>query len=278
MLLHYRLRHRKGNPMTNPAETYESFMVPTLFEPLARQMLDLVKPSVGDRVLDVACGTGIVARRLAETVGADGNVTGIDITPPMLAVARARSEQEGLDITWVEGAAEALPFPDESFDLVVSQAALMFFADPQKALAEMHRVLVPGGRVAVSVFQAIDRHPFYQELHRLVERHLGTSGVADIFSLGDAEHLRMMLELAGFSGVTITPLSVTSNFGKPDEFITGEIDVDTASIPAMQHLDEAARQNLRDTIRQEMAGPLGDVTLNGRVVIPFYAQIASGYR
>lgn len=263
--------------MTNPAETYESFMVPVLFAPLAQQLLTVAQPAAGDRILDVGCGTGIVARLASEMVGANGEVTGVDTTPAMLAVARSISEREGLSIEWIEGAAETLPFPDQRFDLVLSQAALMFFVDPQQALAEMRRVLAPGGRVAVSVFQSIDRHPFYQTLHELVLEHLGTSGVADIFALGDAHRLQAMVEQAGFNEVAITPITVTSNFGPPDQFIAGEVDVDTASIPAMQHLDETAREELRSTIREQMAGPLADVTREGQVVIPFYAQIVTGH-
>ena len=104
----------------------------------------------------------------------------------MLSVARTMADEEGRSIVWSEGQAEALPFPDETFDLVFSQFALMFFTDKAAALAEMRRVLAPDGRVTLSVFQAIDRHPFYQALDKAIDRRLGTSAVEQIFALGDA--------------------------------------------------------------------------------------------
>ena len=121
---------------SNPAETYERFMVPPLFAPAAERLLDIARPRPGERVLDVGCGTGIVARSVASRLGAAGTVIGLDLSPGMLEVARLMSEQEGLTIAWHEGRAEALPFPDGSFDLVLCQFALMFFADRRQALRE----------------------------------------------------------------------------------------------------------------------------------------------
>jgi SAM-dependent methyltransferase len=263
--------------MTTPAETYERFMVPVLFEPLAHQLLEIARPQAGERILDVGCGTGIVARRVAAALGPEATVTAIDRAPPMLEVARKTSEHEGVHIQWLEGSAEDLPLPDETFDLVLSQAALMFFTDPPQAVVEMHRVMKPNARVAISVFQSIEQHPFYQALHHLIEDRLGNSGVADIFALGNSDHLRTLLERAAFHDVEIVPVSVTANFGPPEQFIAGEIEVDTAAIPAMQHLNEQERAALRATIREQMTEPLNEVTTDGEVVITFHAQIARGY-
>ncbi len=238
--------------MSNPAETYESYMVPTFFAPWAAYLVQSANPQPGERVLDVACGTGIVARRVAPHVGSHGKVIGLDLNPHMLTVARAAAEREGLAIEWHEGRAEKLPFPDGSFDLVLCQFALMFFADQRAALAETHRVLTDGGRVALSVFQGLERHPFYQRLHEVIERRLGMSGVSDIFSLGDADALRTLLTGAGFGYVEIEPVSMTARFPDPEGFLAGEIDVDTAAIPSMQHLDMKARQEVTAAIREEM--------------------------
>ncbi len=135
----------------NPAEVYESFFVPAMFAPLATLVLDRVSPRPGERVLDVACGTGIVARRAARLVGDGGRVVGVDPSPAMLAVARSAAVSEDVSVEWQEGTAEALPFPDASFDLAFCQMGLQFFPDKQAGLTELHRVLVPGGRTAVSV-------------------------------------------------------------------------------------------------------------------------------
>jgi SAM-dependent methyltransferase len=263
---------------SNPAETYESYMVPPLFAPSAERLLDVAKPRPGERVLDVATGTGVVARAAAPRVGPAGTVAGLDFSPGMLEVARAASAREGLAIAWHEGRAEALPFPDGRFDLVTCQFALMFFADRPAALTEMHRVLVDGGRVAIGVFQRIECHPFYVALDESIERRLGSSGVGGIFSLGDADALRALLADAGFREIDFAPYTVTARFPNPDLFIAGEIDVDTASIPAMQHLDAAARQELTTAIRDDVAGPLREVTEGDHVVLPFHCYIARGYR
>ena len=264
--------------MSNPAETYESYMVPPLFAPFAQRLIDAAEPRPGERVLDVACGTGIVARRAAPHIGSTGKLVGVDLSPDMLAVARTVAGRDGLAIDWHEGRAEALPFPDGSFDLVLCQFGLMFFADRQAALAEMHRVLAPGGRAAVSVWQGLDRHPFYRALHEAIEQRLGTSSVQDIFALGDADELHGLLSRAGFRDVAMEPVSLTACFPDPEGFLAGEIDVDTAAIPAMQHLDATARREMTRTIRDQMEEPLRRVTEGDQVVIPFHAHIARSYR
>jgi SAM-dependent methyltransferase len=262
----------------NPAETYERYMVPALFAPAAEHLLAVARLQPGERVLDVGTGTGIVARLAAPNVGPLGTVTGLDASPDMLSVARASALAEGLSIDWHEGQAEALPYPDQRFDLVLSQFALMFFADRQSALAEMRRVLAPGGRMALSVFAGIDRHPFYVALDEAIARRLGTSAVGAIFALGDADALRGSLIQAGLREVVIEPFSITARFPQPDAFLAGEIDVDTAAIPAMQGLDPAARRELTTAIQQEMAEPLRAVTDGDAVQLTFHVLIARACR
>jgi SAM-dependent methyltransferase len=223
----------------------------------------------------VGSGTGIVARHVEPLVGEDGTVAALDINPHMLAVARESAEREQRAIAWHEGRAEALPFPDGAFDLVLSQFALMFFTDRPRALAEMHRVLAPTGRVALSVWQGLARHPFYAALDDAIQRRLGMSGVREIFALGDAGELRALLTGAGFRDVVIEPVSMTARFPNPEAFLAGEIDVDTAAIPSMQHLDAPAREAVTTAIREEMAGPLRGVTDGNHVVIPFHAHLAT---
>ncbi len=264
--------------MSNPAETYESYMVPALFAPWASYLVGSAKPQPGERVLDVACGTGIVARCVAQRLGAQGKVVGLDLNPHMLTVARAAAEREGLAIEWHEGRAEQLPFPDSSFDLALCQFALMFFADRHAALAEMYRVLTKGGRVSLSVLQGLDRHPFYQTLHDVIQQRLGMSSVQDIFALGDADKLRTLLTEAVFQHVEIEPVSMVARFPDPEGFLAGEIDVDTAAIPAMQHLDAQARQAIVAAISEDMKMPLQEVTEDDHVVLPFHVHIARAER
>jgi ubiquinone/menaquinone biosynthesis C-methylase UbiE len=129
---------------------YERYFVPVIGAPLATDLIDIAGLRPGERVLDVACGTGIVARLAAERVGSTGTVTALDINPAMLAVARSVASP-GMSIEWYESSAEAMPLPDEAFDVVLCQLGLQFFPDRLAALREMQRVLAPGGRLVICV-------------------------------------------------------------------------------------------------------------------------------
>jgi hypothetical protein len=140
----------------------------------------------------------------------------------------------------------------------------------------MHRVLTGGGRIGISVWQSLDRHPFYQTLHDVLQHQLGMSGVQDIFELGNADELGTLLADAGCDNVEIKPVSITARFPDPQVFLAGEIDLDTAAIPSMQHLDAQARQAIVAAISKDMEAPLrmeGDHN-----VIPFHAHIALARR
>jgi len=133
----------------NFPENYERWLVGPLFRSFAERTLDEVQPSRGQRILDIACGTGIVARLAKERIGAAGHVVGVDISSDMLAVARAVAPS----IDWREGNAGALPLHrGEQFDIVVCQQGLQFFPDKPAAAGEMRRALTRGGRLAVSTW------------------------------------------------------------------------------------------------------------------------------
>ena len=260
--------------MTNPAEAYESYMVPVLFGPWASDLVEAAEPRRGERILDLACGTGIVAREAARRLGAAASVTGLDASSNMLAVARSAAVRENRKIEWREGRAEALPFRDGAFDLVLCQFGLMFFSDPSAALNEAHRVLESGGRLALAVWQPLDRHPFYRTLHQVIQRRAGVSALEQIFSWRDAGELSRSIEGAGFRSIDVEPVSKTSRFPNPEGFLVSEIAVDTASIPTMQSLDDRARERIVAAISQEMQGPLDAVTRGDHVVIEFHAWVA----
>ncbi len=139
-------------PTSNPAQTYEKYFVPYKFRPWTEELLERAMPQPGERVLDVACGTGIVARMVAQRTNGQAQLAGLDLSPAMLEVARSASEREGLEIAWHEGSASALPFPDGSFDLVLVQQGLQFFPDKAAAAGEMYRVLAPNGRAVTSTW------------------------------------------------------------------------------------------------------------------------------
>jgi SAM-dependent methyltransferase len=152
------------------------------------------------------------------------------------------SEQQRNKIKWHEGQVEFMRFQHASFDLVVCQQALQFFADRKLALSEIHRVLTTGGRFVFSVWQGLDRHPFYEKLHRVIQNRFGMSGVETFFQLSDRKKLFSLLGAVGFRDIEIEPVSITARFPDPEGFLAGEIDVDTAAIPSMQHLDANERQ------------------------------------
>jgi ubiquinone/menaquinone biosynthesis C-methylase UbiE len=249
-------------------------MVPALFAPWSTYLIQRANPRPGEHVLDVACGTGIVTRNVAPRVGSQGVVIGIDLNPNMLSMARVAAEREGLSIEWRLSPAENLPFPDGNFDLILCQFGLMFFRDRHASLMEMHRVLRPGGRIALSVWQSLDRHPFYQTLHEVSQRHLGKSSVQAVFSLGDSNELRKLLTDSGFEPVEIEPMSITARFPQPEEFLAWEIDVDPADTPALRNLDPEAQKVVLATVRQDMQRSLEEVMQDNQVVLQFHAHVA----
>ena len=137
----------------SPAETYEKFMVPAIFAPWVSSLLNLADLKHGERVLDVACGTGIVARSAMEKVGEDGHVVGLDFNTGMLGVARALLPS----VEWQEGDATDMPFSEGRFDAVLCQQGLQFCSDRSAAVGEMYRVLAPGGRVVISAWLPLEQ-------------------------------------------------------------------------------------------------------------------------
>src|SRR5881628_2301555 len=186
------------------AELYERYLVPAIFEPWAMALVALAAPQPGERVLDVACGTGVVARLVAPHVGATGHVVGLDLHAGRLAVARALPPAPGAVVEWREGDALALPLAEAVFDLVCCQQGLQFFPDRRTALREMYRVLVPGGRLALNVWRALEHNPVALAMAQALGRHVSPEAEAfrhGPFTLGDAEALRALVIGAGFSEV-----------------------------------------------------------------------------
>ncbi|MER8800707.1 methyltransferase domain-containing protein [Mesorhizobium sp. M0998] len=115
------------------ADLYERYLVPAITALWAADLMDRAAPQSGERILDVACGTGVVARSAAERMGS-GQVVGLDINTGMLAVARSLPRGAGARIDWHEGSALEMPFPDSAFDLVLCQLGLQFFPDRSSRL------------------------------------------------------------------------------------------------------------------------------------------------
>lgn len=205
-----------------PAEVFDRLFLPAMAGPWAVRVADAARLGPGDRVLDVACGTGAVASEALRRVGPEGQVAGLDLSPGMLAVARRKLP----DLDLRQGRAEELPFDDEAFDAVTCQFGLMFFEGRAAALRDMGRVLRPGGRLSVAVWDAMDRTPGYTALTETVEKHLGTGAGIPIraaFALGDVDVVRSLLEVAGFTSVQARSIDATARFPSVADWVEAEV-------------------------------------------------------
>lgn len=258
------------------AETYEKYFVPAMFVPWANVLLRHASPQPGERVLDVACGTGIVARLAAPLVGSSGQMVAVDVNPAMLAVAGAHPAPSGATIHWQEGNAAALPFPDGAFDVVLCQHGLQFFPDRAGAVREMRRVLVPGGRALAIVLQALARHPVFEALIESAARHLllPISAVMTPFALSDADELRTLFMAAGFEGVEVFPESVTVRFPEPERFVPLAFMSSAAAVPAFTQLETPARKALLETVCAEVEPTVRRYRKTDFVTFPMFAHLA----
>jgi ubiquinone/menaquinone biosynthesis C-methylase UbiE len=212
----------KGQVNRNAAEIYEEFFIPALFQEWAGRVADVAHIQTGQRVLDVACGTGILARTVSNRVGINGSVVGLDINEGMLAVAAKKAPA----VEWRQGKAEALPFENNSFDAVVSQFGLMFFEDRQAAIREMFRVLKSGGHLAVAVWDSLDNTPGYAAVVKLLQRLFGeqtANAIRAPFILGDVEELRSLFRDAGIPDVQITTIAGTARFPSIEAWVYTDI-------------------------------------------------------
>jgi ubiquinone/menaquinone biosynthesis C-methylase UbiE len=212
----------KGQVTRSAADIYDEFFVPALFQQWAPLVADAARLAPGQRVLDVACGTGILAREAAKRVVPGGSAVGLDRNDGMLAVARRQAPA----VDWRSGRAETLPFPDAGFDAAVSQFGLMFFDDRQAALREMWRVLKPGGRLAVAVWDALENSPGYAAMAALLQRLFGQRIASELhapFALGDPQVLRALFAEAGIAGAEISTHAGMARFPSIESWVRTDV-------------------------------------------------------
>lgn len=208
---------------------YERHKVPQMFAPMAEIFLGHVGLRSGDRVLDVACGTGIVARMAAPRVAPSPCIAGVDSHQGMLEVARGCSAEAKLAIEWLHGDASALPFPDESFDAVLCQQGLQFFPDPLRALNEMRRVLAPDGVLGLCVYGAPSR--YNRALSEGLAQYAGADGAARAlipWGLSDENVLLALVAGAGFNDLALKRGSIVRRVVPSQEWVLQ----DTGGTPA----------------------------------------------
>jgi len=255
-------------------EVYERELVPAVFGAWAPILVELAQPCLGDRVVDVACGTGIVARIAAARVGPTGHVVGVDLNPAMLSVARSVTPTDLMSaapLQWEEASADKLPLPDGSFNVVYCQLGLQFFADRAAALSEMRRVLGADGRLALMVWRGIHESPGFTALAEALERNVGQAAATIMrapFGLSDAEELAGLVRAAGFKGVTAQQQSGTVRFASVESFVLSYVAGSPLFGPVSQAPD-AARAALITDVRSA----LKQYTNDGELAFPIAAHL-----
>lgn len=252
---------------TEAAEVYERKFVPALFAEWAEYVVEVAGIGPGHSVLDVACGTGVVARTAADRVGSSGRVAGVDLNEGMLAVAR-RIRPE---IEWHHGNADDLPFASGSFDVALCQAALMYFPDRVAALREMARVVVDGGAVVAQVWDRFEKQPPYRDFAQIAARYAGPEAldlIGSYFSLGDTQVVTDLFREAGLRVTSTLTRTGAVRFASVNEFVAGEIE----GSPLIDRIDDAAYER----IRTDAEKALSSYVRNGRTEIPIEGHIVTG--
>jgi ubiquinone/menaquinone biosynthesis C-methylase UbiE len=249
--------HEAWQLQGNAAELYERHLVPAITAVWAADLVARAAPAPGERVLDIACGTGVVARLAAERMGS-GEVIGLDINGPMLAVARGLPPPSGAEVSWQAGSALDLPFEDGGFDLCLCQLGLQFFPDRGKALREMARVLHPGGRLALSVYDAIETTPLAHALAESLDRRIrpGASAIKRAeHGFSDPVALRALATAAGFRDVVVQPVTQTIRFASARLYARIQLSA-TPLAGLVREMDEAAHEALADAIAADLRSAL----------------------
>ena len=251
------------------AEAYEAAFVPAFFAQWAPILCDAAGLSAGQKVLDVACGTGIVARTAAGRVG-PAHVTGVDLNQAMLTVARRVRD----DIDWRQGDAAALPLADRSCDAVLCQMALMFFPDRIGALREMARVAVPAGTVAVLVPAGLDAQPAYGPFVDVAARHAGLQArslLGTYFACGNLDDLTGWFGQAGLQVTATSTDSGIARFPSVDALVTTEVE----STPLGERITAEVYERIRHGAREVLA-PF--TAADGALEAPFAVHVVAARR
>lgn len=228
-------------------ENYEQFFVPAIGRPVARDLVRLADLRPGENVLDTACGTGIVARLASEKVGDKGSVTGLDVNPGMLAVARSVTPMNK-SIEWHQASVEAMPLPDERFDVVFCQLGLQFVEDKPAALNEMRRVLKSGGRLYLNMpGPAGSLFVIFAEAMKKLIGPEAAGFVTHVFSLNDTSEIRQLIKNAGFQDISVEAENKMLTLPAPEEFLWQYVQ-STPLFGVWSQVDEKVQKSLEQEI------------------------------
>ena len=234
---------------TSAAEAFEKYLVPTVFGPWSRSLVDLADPKPGERLLDIGCGTGAAARYAAEIMPETGAVAAIDLNAGMIAHARALDSGGAID--WREGDIMALPFDDGTFHSIIGNQVLQFLPDRAGALAEMQRVMTQDGRAIFGVYCQLDLCPAHCAVASALEKHdIDPSGIQHPYSFGDPMVLGDLLAAAGFRDVSVVRRTMEARFASPKAFVEALAAGGPSARHALEQLgDDGLAQVIDDVTR-----------------------------
>jgi len=259
----------------NAPLAYDTYIADVFLQGYSHRLVEVAGIKPGDRVLDVACGTGVVTRLVANKIGSAGQVVGLDLNAGMLARARA-SRQTPAAIEWRLGSATDMPFADETFDCVICQHGLQFIPDKAAAVFEMLRVLADRGRTVISVWRSIEHCPWQAAIADALERNVGSEQAAQIrsgFSFGDADQLQQVIVAAGFRGVEIRIDRESIRHASIAEYVPGYISA-TPVAAAVAVLDKEAQAKIITDVRDAIAA----YRVGEGLAAPIEAHVAIGHR
>jgi ubiquinone/menaquinone biosynthesis C-methylase UbiE len=245
-------RNEQWQMSHDAAQAYERFVARYILGPWAPALVDAAAVAPGERVLDVACGTGVVARTAAERVGPDGHVVGIDLNPGMIAVAQTLP-CGGARIEWIERSALDLGLPDDSFDVVLCQQGLQFFPDKALAVREMKRVLRRGGVLALSVWNNVGL--YNKAVGDALAKHVDEQVASRFLASRRAparEEIEAFARTAGFAQVEVRVARIEVRLPRLDRFALDHLSATPVALEIAKASDDA-RQRLGASVMQQLA-------------------------